>query len=159
MFSHRYFMAAPVFADGVDTSHLVTEALPRFLRLARFAHDLLGWFEAQPTLGSIKLTCVALPEIEQPPMSVRVPHHFTLSGTGGSLPEVEEYALECLPWSMMGAGVFQLSRSDELVQRYLAMPSDEVIKYQALLYELSMRIDIAFENFGVTHDLGLRSAS
>lgn len=159
MFSHRFFMAAPVFADGVDPSHLAREALPRFLRLSRFAHDLLGWFEEQPLLGSIKLTCVALPEIEKSPMSVRIRHHFTLTSDGGTLPDAEEYALENLPWSMMGAGVFQLSRDDEIVQKFLAMPADEAIKYQALLYELAMRIDIAFENVDVNHDLGLRTAS
>lgn len=159
MFSHRYFMAAPVFVDGVDPSHQAKDALPRFLRLSRFAHDLLGWFEGKPALASIKLTSVALPELETQPMSVRIRHHFTLTGNGGELPEVEEYALECLPWSMMGAGVFQVSRTDELIQRYLSLPSDEPIKYEALVYELSLRIDIAFDNVEVTHDLGLRTAS
>ena len=159
MFSHRYFLDAPCFIHGVDPSHQVTETLPRTLRLTRFAHDLLGWFEEQPQLAGIKLTCVALPELETMPMSVRIRHHFTLQGEDGSLPDAETYALECLPWSMMGAGVFRVARCDELVQRYFALPDDESVRYCSLVYELAMRIDIGFETMSITHDLGLRSAS
>jgi len=159
MFSHRYFLSTPDFVDGVDPSHAVREALPRALRLSRFAHDLLGWFEEQNDLASIKLSCVVIPELEKMPMSVRIRHHFALRGEGGAVPVAEAYALECLPWSMMGAGVFQLGRSDELVQRYLALPDDEPVKYQGLVYELALRIDIAFDLLYITHDLGLRTAS
>jgi hypothetical protein len=158
MFSHRFFLHEPTFNAVLDEARYPQQAAPRFVHMARFAHDLLGWFEAQPALESVKLSSVALPEIEKSPVSVRIRHHFTLVGVNGTVPDAEDYALEHLPYSLMGAGVFQLSRSDEAVQKFLALATDAPQEYQALVYGLALRIDAAFDLLFISHDVGLRTA-
>jgi len=159
MFSHPFFMLEPIFDTDVEQAKTFPGTAPRFVSLARFAHDMLGWFALQPALTSVKLTSVAHPEIEQDPVSVRVRHHFNLSAINGTVPDPEEYALEHLPMQLMGDGVFQVYRDDELVQQALALSPEDAPTYQELVYALALRVNAAFSNFEVTHDVGLRSAS
>ncbi len=159
MFNNRFFLHGPSFDDAVERAQNPTTPGPRFTSLARFAHDLLGWFEANPKLQSVKLNCVTLPELEKSPMSVRIRHHFLLTAVGGDVPSADDYALSHLPWQQLGNGVFEVTRDDSLVQRFFALPDDAGVQYQALVYEAALRADQAFEPVHVEHDVGLASST
>lgn len=159
MFNHRFFLQAPTFDGYVEQANNPPVVGPRFPAFARFAHDLLGWFEANPALQSVKLKCVAIPEVQRAPLSVRIRHHFALTAEGAEMPQANEYALAALPWSVMGGGVFVLDRTHPLVAQYLSLPDDATLSYESVVYTLAVCIDAAFEPMQVIHDVGLRSAT
>ena len=160
MFNHRFFSHQAVFDVQVERAQAPLETSPRFVSFGLFVHDFLGWFEEQPLLQSVKLACVAMPEVEQSPVGVRIRHHFVLSSIGGSVPSTEDYALVHLPWNLMGNGVFEIARTDKQVQAYLKMSDDsDSLSYQSLVYDLALRVNASFEDIHVVHDVGLSSST
>lgn len=158
MFSHRQFMHQPVFDAHLAEIQAESPVGARFFGFNRFVHDALGWFEAQPSLSSVKLVCAVKPELEGTPPSVRIRHHVKLVGPGGQVPQADDYALEALPWRRMGNGAVELRREDPLVQRYLRNDENDELSYEQLVQALSLQLDQAFDEIEVIHDLGLRSA-
>ena len=159
MFNHRFFSNVAMFDAHVYQAKNPQPPTPRFIALTRFAHDMLGWFEDQKKLTSVKLTCVAIPETESPPVSIRIRHHFVLSAIGGQVPASEDYALDNLPWNLLSNGVFELRRDDQAVQDFLALPDTEILTYEGLVHALALRIDAAFEDIQVAHDVGLLTST
>lgn len=158
MFNHRNFLHQSVFSQRLEQTRSTHEPIPRFIGFGRFVHDVLGWFDAQPALELVKLTCVLLPEFTASPPCIRLRHHFVLSALGGTVPSSEEYAIACLPWSLMSNGSFAMSRTDPLVQKYLTNDALDPIDYEALVNALALRIDVAFELVHIIQDVGLSAS-
>jgi hypothetical protein len=154
MFNHRYFGFRVEFASWLASIQEELNMPPRFVGFAVFAHDALGWFQENPKLEQLSLKCVVIPEASTHPFHVRIRHHVVLVG-----PAVEstEYAIDNLPWKAMGNGVFELNRSDELVQAYLALPDEDTQRYAELVMSLAARVNAVFEEADVIHDIGLES--
>ncbi|MCC5613474.1 hypothetical protein LC612_44085 [Nostoc sp. CHAB 5834] len=156
MFNHRYFLQGAVYGHAAKVEELSVSST-RFLRMSQFAHDLLGWFDAQPTLQSVQLSCVALAEVKKAPLQIYVRHHVKLIAVGGQVPDAEDYADGALPYTLLGNGSVTINRDDPEVRAYLAMPSGMSAEYAKLVRDLSIRIDEAYDSVEVIHDLGLAS--
>ena len=165
MFNHLFFTHAPSFRAQVENAnaHRLDPEL-RHVAFTLFVHDALGWFRDNSALQAVKLTCVALPEIESNPKAVRIRHHLKLSSTGYTVAD-DNYALVALPWAMMGDGTFELTRQDPAVQAFLSLTEDDAdaseghLSYAGAVHALAVRVDAAFEHFAVNHDFGLASST
>lgn len=165
MFNHLFFTHAPNFRAQVENAnaHKLDPEL-RHVAFTLFVHDVLGWFREHGNLQTVKLTCVALPEIESSPKAVRVRHHLKLTSMGHLVGE-DDYPMSALPWAMLGDGVFELQRTDPAVQAFLALGDDNNVSheghihYAGLVHALALRVDAAFEHFAVNHDFGLASST
>lgn len=158
MFHHKFFLHAPVFSSQLEDYNGNPRGLARFGAFMLFAHELFGWFLSQAQLQSVKLTSVALPEFEKNPLAVRIRHHFKLETAPSTLTLVEDinqFAVESLPYSDMSHGVFAIDRADPLVQQVLALDKDEPLAYRALVFSLADRIESSFPGISVVHDLGV----
>jgi len=136
------------------------DSLMRHVTFARLAHDMLGWFLEYPKLASVQLTAVALAEFEDDRHSVRIRHHFKLTNIGAEVSLDERYFGDNLPWPMIGSGVFLLERGDAAVQSFLALSAQDakthaVLDYPTMAYALALRIDRAFTEVSIRHNLGL----
>lgn len=136
------------------------DSLARHVAFARLAHDMFGWFLQHSALASVKLTSVALAEFEDDRRAVRIRHHFKLTSIGHELCLPERYFSDNLPWKMIGNGVFSLERSDAAVQSlfaFLALDADAQVplNYRTMVHVLALRIDAAFTDVMIQHDLGL----
>lgn len=163
MFNTRFLLHMPILSAYVSQAqeHI---SRSRVQALMKYIFDALTWFDQNSSLQSVKLTCGALPESTAD--SIRVRHHFLLNGTwtgnqAVKLPAVEEYALESLPWQLLGNGSFELTRDDPAVQQFLRLDehderSSELL--DGLLYSLASRMNAAIGEYEVIHDVGLRSA-
>lgn len=165
MFNHPFYAHAPSFAAHVRIANdgRLDKSL-RHVAFAQLAHDLLGWFFEHPALESVKLTALSLPELEDQGRAVRIRHHFKLVAAGHELTTGDQYFLDSLPWVMMGSGVFVLQRSDAAVQSFLAYSAldadaQDPLAYEAMVHGLALRIDAAFTEVLVQHDLGLASST
>lgn len=163
MFSHKYFLHEPIYAGFLRSSKERGDPLLRFTALMLFAHDLFGWFDDYSSLTKVQLTSVATVDVEKVPLGIRIRHHFKLILTGSaeasaSLEDAEKYAVDRLPWEILGHGAFTVLRDDTLVQAYINLPKDRIKDYQVLVFQLARRIDIIFQDISVIHDVGLGSA-
>ncbi len=166
MFNHLFFTQAAAFRAQVENANAgKLDPELRHVGFTLFCHELLGWFRDHPSLQSVKLTSVALAELESAPKAVRIRHHLKLTSLGHPVDSSDEQLLGLLPWSLLGDGVFEIARSHPTVQAYLALNENDTlsheghIQYAGMVHALALHVDAAFESFLVQHDLGLASST
>lgn len=163
MFIHKFFPLAPLFEQ-----HLYREktqehnlSLTRYAGFMLFVYDLLDWFEKNPGLVEVKLTCVALAEVQKTPLAIRLRHHFAMNAAvptiGQLVKDVDKYAFDRLPWPCMGNGSITILRESPEVAAYFRIPATNYEDYEALVFKVAQKIDLAFEAVSVIHDLGLQT--
>jgi hypothetical protein len=163
----RFFLSEPGFASRLEACLASQDDSQRTAGFLLFAYDVCTWFDENPTLQSVQLSCMARAEMCDSGYEVRMRHHIKLSciqdgaQSSGSreFPKgtdaVEGYAFERLPWSMLANGTCTIQRTDALVVKALSLDTNDAIGVEAALYHLALRIDSAFKSPGVIHDLGL----
>ena len=163
MFNHKFFPLAPLFEQHLEREKTQehTPSLTRYAGFMLFVYDALDWFEKNPGLVEVKLTCVALAEVQKTPLAVRLRHHFAMNAAvpvvGQLVKDVDQYALDRLPWPCMGNGSITILRESPEVALYFGMAADNLEDYAALVFKVSQKIDLAFEEVSVIHDLGLQT--
>lgn len=159
----RHLLASTGYRMHLDGYTHVPPARPRFAAFMLFAHEVFGWFEADPALACVKLTCVTVPEIQRQPLHVRLRHHFALTSERDGPPrplveDVDRYVMEHLPWQSMSQGSCTLRRNDAHVGRFLALPPHEQAGCDERVFALASAFDFAFAEVELAHDIGWASA-
>lgn len=163
----RFFLAEPGLNQQLTHCVEKMDDLGRVNGLMLFAYDLLTWFDDNPQLFSIKLSCVARAEVCDNGIDVRLRHHFTLSAiseqpvvsSGQTFPREEatvtSYVMDRLPWQMIADGSVTIGRNMPVVEKLLATSPDDAIELEAGLYHLAAIISAGFKAPWLVHDIGL----
>lgn len=158
MFSHPFYPVRSTFQERLEVASTPSRQATRFPAFGRFAHDVLGWFHSNPGLESVKLVSVTTVNVEgNAPPSVTIRSHpkIVTEGAPGLVPDVLKYADEALPWQRIGTGAFVITRQDPLVAKFLQLSPYDVGQYDALVQELSLKLDNAFFEAIVSYDIGV----
>lgn len=163
----RFYMAQVGLEQALEACVKANDPAFRINGLMLFASDLLVWFDTDPALQAVRLSCVAQAKTEAP-YEVRLRHHFKLtadhkggvnsSGMPSTQDEVNAYALDRLPWKQMADGSFSIERNSQVLQQLLNSDPEDVLTLEAGLYLLAGQISLAFQAPSVIHDMGLDSA-
>lgn len=164
----RFYMAQVGLEQALEAAVKANEPAFRPNALMLFASDLLVWFDSDPALKAVRLSCVAQAQTEAP-YEVRMRHHFKLtaeheggenkSGMPLTQDDVHAYALQRLPWKQMADGSFYVERDSPLMHQLLHnIDPMEALELESGLYLLASQISLAFQAPSVIHDLGLDSA-
>ncbi len=154
------FMGQGACFGAVRSQNPPDEQVMRSVRLWAAVHEMLCWMESEEELLSIRLTTTVTLWDLAPDCGVRVHHHVKLSCSHERAKgwDADGFAIDFLPISQMGEGTFELSRSDGVVQEFLALvraQDADVLAYRALVAKIALHMDAAFTNFDVMHDVGL----
>lgn len=167
----RLFTLTPMFRHYLDQfkEHKSETFLANALML--MACDFITLFEESAELCSLQFTSVCLLDPVEDPSSLRIRHHFKLlgnsNGPGGAhdtpvvpaqFTDLDDYALDHLPWESMGNFSFTLERSHPLVQAALMVDAEELTQAEACIYGLALHLFGQMKALDITQDLGLRSA-
>lgn len=161
MFRHPFFLQHPYFTSLLEQYNDREPPLLRFTGFMLFAHEIFGWFSANSDLASLKLTCVTLPHVEKNPLSIRLRHHFKLDVRRGEIGKpalvdnLDHFVMDTLPYQHMSHGSFELERIDTLVSQFIELPSGQEAEYNVMVYALAQRLDLAFDDVSIVHDLGM----
>ncbi|OZB62251.1 MAG: hypothetical protein B7X31_10035 [Thiomonas sp. 13-66-29] len=127
---------------------------PRFLGFGCFSVHAREAFDDNTALRQIKLKVVAIPEVRgKVSLSVWIRHYVVLERD--DIPDRNfraEQAIELLPCSCMGNGVFVLDRDDPSVAA--ARQEHDPIVFDSLVHEIGRRMDLSIDDVDVNHDVG-----
>lgn len=163
----RFFLREPGLHQQLAACIKSNDQFLRPNGLMLFAYDVLCWFDENPGLSNVRLTCVARAEVLEPGFNVRHRHHFKLTGIakeplvskGVSFPEdqaaMDNYASDRLPWQLIADGTCDIQRSHPALAQLLASEEDDALAVDAGLYRLALDISEQFQVPWVSHSLGL----
>lgn len=139
--------------------------------LMLLAYDLVTLFDSDKDLFSVQMTGVCLLDPVTDASTLRLRHHFKMlgnsNGPGGAhdtplVParhdDMENYALDRLPWDFMGNFSFTLERSHPLVQAALNVDAEDASRAEGYIYGVAMHLFGHVKEVDIVHDVGLRTA-
>lgn len=163
----RHVLAAPGLEQMLGLINAEPPSPPREIGMTVLAYDLVHWFDVNPQLQSVRLTCVLHARIAEAGEGVRLSHHVKLvTSTNSNQPlkdvpcsqaEVDAFAQDRLPWKLLGNGTCEVSRTHPVVQRLLLLDPEKAHQVSGAFCELAQELNACFSHVNVVQDLGLSS--